>query len=192
MWLLTGLGNPGPKYAGNRHTIGFRVIDEVARRWKVGGFQSKFGGEVAVGEVAGEKVVLLKPMQFMNVSGRAVQQTAAFYKLEPNDVVVAHDELDLDFGVLRIKVGGGHAGHNGLRSIMQDLGTPEFVRVRCGVGRPPGTKGFVADYVLSDFPKAQLVEAEILVKEAADAMEDIIKRGPLMAMNRFNVREKPE
>jgi PTH1 family peptidyl-tRNA hydrolase len=192
MWLVAGLGNPGPKYAGNRHNVGFRVVDEVARRWRVTGFQSKFGGEAALGEVAGQKVVLLKPMQFMNVSGRAVQQTAAFYKIEANEICVVHDELDLDFGVLRVKVGGGHAGHNGLRSIVQDLGTPEFTRIRCGVGRPPGTKGFVADYVLSDFSKAQQVEAEIMVKEAADAVEEIVRKGPLLAMNKVNVREKPE
>jgi PTH1 family peptidyl-tRNA hydrolase len=190
MWLLVGLGNPGPKYARNRHNVGFMAIDELASRLRVDSFQSKFGGETA--KVSDRDAVLLKPMQYMNVSGQCVQQAAAFYKIEPDHIVVAHDELDLDFGVVRIKVGGGHAGHNGIRSIIQQLGTPDFVRIRCGVGRPPGSKGFVADWVLSDFSKSQQTEAEIMVKEAADAFEDIPRKGPLIAMNRFNVREKPE
>src|SRR5688572_31611497 len=104
-WLLVGLGNPGPDYAGNRHNIGFRVLDELAGRWRCEGFKAKFGGVVAGGEVAGEKVILLKPMQYMNVSGRAVQQTAAFYRIEPGQIAVVHDELDLDMGITRIKVG---------------------------------------------------------------------------------------
>jgi peptidyl-tRNA hydrolase, PTH1 family len=192
VWLLVGLGNPGPDYAGNRHNIGFRVIDEIASRWRCDGFKAKFGGVVAAGEVASQKVVLLKPMQYMNVSGRAVQQTASFYRIEPKEVVVIHDELDLDMGITRLKVGGGHAGHNGLRSIMQELGTQEFARIRCGIGRPPGTKGFVADYVLSNFAKAQQTEAEIMIKEAADAVEETVKKGPLLAMNKVNQREKQE
>jgi peptidyl-tRNA hydrolase, PTH1 family len=192
VFLLVGLGNPGPDYAGNRHNIGFRVIDEVAGRWRCEGFKAKFGGVVASGDVAGQKAVLLKPMQYMNVSGRAVQQTAAFYRVEPKEVVVVHDELDLELGITRIKVGGGHAGHNGLRSIMQELGTQEFVRIRCGIGRPPGTKGFVADYVLSNFAKAEQTEAEIMIKEAADAVEDVMRKGPLLAMNKVNQREKQE
>lgn len=192
MWLVVGLGNPGPNYSGNRHNIGFRVIDELTRRWRCDGFRSKFGGEVTAGELAGAKVILLKPMQYMNVSGRAVQQTAAFYKVEPAEIAVIHDELDLQLGITRIKVGGGHAGHNGLRSIMQELGTQEFVRVRCGIGRPPGSKGFVADYVLSNFAKAEQTEAEIMIKEAADAVEEIVRKGPRLAMNTVNQREKQE
>ena len=192
MFLLVGLGNPGPKYARTRHNVGFMVVGELASRWRAGTFQAKFGGLAAQAEISGQKTVLLQPQQYMNVSGRAVQQTAQFYKIEPKDIVVIHDELDLDFGVTRIKVGGGHAGHNGLRSIIQELGTPEFIRIRCGVGRPPGSKGFVADYVLGDFPKAQQTEAEIMVKEAADAAEAIVKVGALMAMNKFNVRGKQE
>jgi PTH1 family peptidyl-tRNA hydrolase len=172
--------------------VGFRVADELANRWRAGTFQAKFGGAVAQVDLAGQKAVLLEPQQYMNLSGKAVQQTAAFYKIEPNQICVIHDELDIDFGVTRIKVGGGHAGHNGVRSIIQELGTPDFVRIRCGVGRPPGSKGFVADYVLNDFPKAEQVEAEIMVKEAADAVEEVVKVGPLLAMNRFNKREKPE
>src|SRR5688572_12307542 len=190
MWLLVGLGNPGPKYARNRHNVGFMAIDELASRRRAGSFQSKFGGEAA--KSSDLDAVLLKPMQYMNLSGQCVQQTAAFYKVEPQNIVVAHDELDIDFGVVRIKVGGGHAGHNGIRSVITQLGTPDFVRIRCGVGRPPGTKGFVADYVLGDFPKSQQTEAEIMVKEASDAFMDILAKGPLIAMNRFNVREKPQ
>lgn len=187
MWLLVGLGNPGPKYAQNRHNIGFLVIDEVARRAGAEAWKAKFGGEAAAAQVAGDKAVLLKPTEFMNVSGRAVQRAAAFYQVEPPRMVVVHDEIDLPLGRLRIKVGGGHAGHNGLRSIVQELGSQDFVRVRCGVGRPPGRQD-VASFVLADFAKADRTEVEILVQEAADAVEEIVRRGALLAMNKFNAR----
>jgi peptidyl-tRNA hydrolase, PTH1 family len=191
MWLLVGLGNPGPKYAQNRHNVGFMVIDELARRWNVESFKLKFGGEVAMGEVAGEKAALLKPMEYMNLSGRAVQRTAAFYQVEPATMVVVHDEIDLEMGRLKLKTGGGHAGHNGIRSIAQDLGSPAFARVRCGVGRPGGGGGGrgggkVADFVLGDFGKADLEEAKIMIQEAADAVELIVKKGMLLAMNKWN------
>ncbi len=181
--LVVGLGNPGPKYAQNRHNIGFMVIDEIARRCQVDGFKAKFGGEVASGDLAGEKAILLKPMEYMNLSGRAVQRTAAFYQVEPKAITVVHDEIDLEFGVLRVKLGGGHAGHNGLRSLVAELGTPDFVRVRCGVGHP-GTAANVADYVLGDFQKQEQEEAKILIQVAADAVEEIGKMGPLFAMNK--------
>jgi len=189
MWLLVGLGNPGPKYARNRHNIGFMALDEVARRHRIEAFRAKFGAEVATGEVKGQRAVLLKPMEYMNLAGFAVQRAAAFYQVEPKDMVVVHDEIDIDFGRLKLKVGGGHGGHNGLRSIVQELGSSDFARVRCGVGRP-GTKANVADYVLGDFQRDEQEEAAILIQEAADAVEEIVTRGPLLAMNRFNVREK--
>ncbi len=129
MWLVVGLGNPGREYAETRHNIGFMVMDELARRWELGGWRSKFGGEIA----QDKNVVALKPQEYMNVSGQAVQRTAQFYK--PDQIVVIHDEIDLPFGKLRVKVGGGHGGHNGLRSIIENVGA-EFVRVRCGVGKP--------------------------------------------------------
>jgi peptidyl-tRNA hydrolase, PTH1 family len=189
VWLLVGLGNPGPKYARNRHNIGFLVLDEVARRARADEFRAKFGGELATGEVAGQKAVLLKPMEYMNVSGRAVQRAAAFYQVAPEEIVVVHDEIDLELGRLRLKVGGGHGGHNGIRSIAQDIGSPAFVRVRCGVGRPQG-RGNVSGFVLGDFQEREREEVQILVQEAADAVEEIVRRGALLAMNRFNVREK--
>ena len=185
MRLVVGLGNPGPKYARNRHNIGFMVVDELARRWRVDAFRAKFGGELAMGEGAGEKLVLLKPQEYMNVSGRSLQRTAAFYQAEPKEWIVIHDEIDLPLGTLRVKVGGGHAGHNGLRSIMQDTGTAEFTRVRCGVGRPNGP-GHVADFVLADFRGPEETEAQILVKEAADAVELVMTKGAAVAMNRVN------
>lgn len=202
MRLVVGLGNPGPKYARNRHNIGFMVIDEIARRTKVDGFKGKFGGELTTGDLAGDKAVLLKPMEYMNLSGRSVARTAAFYQVEPKEIIVVHDEIDIDFGTLRVKVGGGHAGHNGLRSMVTELGSADFVRIRCGVGRP-GVRGLgpgaqrgagrdVADYVLGDFQKGEQEEAQILVQEAADAVEDVIRRGALIAMNRWNGSGKKE
>src|SRR5215470_9933453 len=188
MWLLVGLGNPGPKYSRNRHNIGFMVVDELARRTRAESFRGKFGGELTTSEVGGERCVLLKPQEYMNVSGRSVQRASAFYQVEPKEVVVVHDEIDLPLGTLRIKVGGGHAGHNGIRSIAQDLGSSDFVRLRCGAGRPDG-KGRVVGHVLGDFGKSEKVEAEIMIKEAADAVEDILARGALLAMNKTNVRE---
>ncbi len=192
MWLLVGLGNPGPKYAQNRHNIGFMVIDEIANRSRSDGFRAKFGGELTSGDVAGEKAVLLKPQEYMNVSGQAVQRTAAFYQVEPKQLIVVHDEIDLGLGTLRLKVGGGHGGHNGMRSIIQELGTQEFLRVRVGVGRPgPSGKGSnVAGFVLDDFAKAERTEVEIVIKEAADAVESLIKNGPIVAMNKFNGTKK--
>ncbi len=186
MWLVVGLGNPGREYAQNRHNIGFMVVDEVARRAHVDGFRAKFGGEIASGEIAGQKVAVLKPMEFMNVSGRAVQRTAAFYHIEPKETVVVHDEIDLPLGTVRVKAGGGHAGHNGVRSIVQDLGSADFVRIRCGVGK----RGVAASHVLSDFGKAERTEVDIMIQVAADAVEDVLRRGALLAMNKFNVRDK--
>jgi PTH1 family peptidyl-tRNA hydrolase len=186
VWLVVGLGNPGREYAQNRHNAGFLVVDEVARRARLDGFRAKFGGEIVSGEVAGQKVALLKPMEFMNVSGRAVQRTAAFYQIEPKEMIVVHDEIDLPLGTLRVKVGGGHAGHNGVRSIIQDVGSPEFVRIRCGVGK----RGQAASHVLGDFAKGERTEVDIMIQIAADAVEDVLRRGPLLAMNKYNVKDK--
>ncbi|MFH0899741.1 MAG: aminoacyl-tRNA hydrolase [Pseudomonadota bacterium] len=189
MWLVVGLGNPGSRYARNRHNIGFMVVDELASRHHGEGFRAKFGGEVAAREIAGTKVLLVKPLEFMNVSGRAVQRALAFYGVDPSSgLLVAHDDIDLDLGRLKIKTGGGHGGHNGLRSIIQDLGSADFVRVRCGVGRPPGSME-AADYVLADFPAHEREEATIMTKVAADAVEAVVRDGAAKAMNAFNVRE---
>lgn len=211
MWLLVGLGNPGRKYERNRHNLGFRVIDELERRHALGGFRAKFGGEVAAGmlSIAGRhhKAVLLKPMEYMNLSGFAVQRAAQFHDIEPERIIVIHDEIDLDFGRLRLKSGGGHGGHNGLRSLIEQLGANDFLRVRMGVGKPgpnPGQAGAagapanaagrdrrVAGYLLSDFPAEQEPQVEELVRTAADAVEAIVARGITAAMNEFHA-PKPD
>lgn len=154
MWLLVGLGNPGDKYAKNRHNIGFMAIDAIAEDIMAPSFRSKFQGQLSETTIAGEKAVLLKPQTMMNNSGVSVQAAAKFYKIPPERIVVFHDELDLAPGKLRVKTGGGNAGHNGLRSIQSHMGTPDFVRVRMGIGHP-GDKNRVHGYVLNDFAKAE-------------------------------------
>jgi PTH1 family peptidyl-tRNA hydrolase len=203
MWLLVGLGNPGSRYARNRHNLGFRVIDELARRHDLGPLRSRFGGMVAAGPILGRhKVLLLQPMEYMNKSGFAVQQAAAFHGVEPAAICVAHDEIDLDFGRLKVKPGGGHGGHNGLRSLIEQLGSSAFARVRLGIGRPPRLEqagaqqrdarddARVAGYVLADFPAAQAPEVDALVARAADAMEAVVALGMQAAMKQFNTEDK--
>ncbi|SEQ61515.1 aminoacyl-tRNA hydrolase [Thalassovita taeanensis] len=153
MLLFVGLGNPGGKYAGNRHNIGFMALDRIAADHGFAPWRAKFQGQVSEGKLGRERVVLLKPETFMNLSGQAVGEAMRFYKLEPGDVTVFHDELDLAPGKCRLKQGGGHAGHNGLRSIHQHIGEA-YGRVRLGIGHP-GHKDRVAGYVLSDFAKAE-------------------------------------
>ena len=148
-WLIAGLGNPGAKYERNRHNIGFRVVDELATRAGMPAWRdTKLGGVVTTGMVAGTKVALVKPMEFMNLSGFAVQRSASFHDADAAHLIVVHDEIDLDFGIVRLKNGGGHGGHNGLRSIMEQLGGGDFARLRMGVGRdpnkPPGSKDAAA------------------------------------------------
>ena len=150
--LVAGLGNPGSGYARHRHNIGFMALDEIARDPAFGPWRAKFQGEIAEGRVGGKRVMLLKPMTYMNESGRSVGEAARFLKVAPADVIVIHDELDLAPGKCRVKLGGGHAGHNGLRSIHQHLG-PDYARVRLGIGHP-GDKRLVSGYVLHDFAKA--------------------------------------
>jgi len=152
MKLFVGLGNPGSEYARNRHNVGFMAVDAIARRASFGPWKRKFHGEAADGELAGEKVLLLKPTTYMNESGRSVGEAARFLKIAEDDIVVFYDEIDLAPGKLKVKSGGGNAGHNGLRSISAHLGN-EYVRVRIGVGHP-GVKELVARWVLSDFAKA--------------------------------------
>ena len=152
MLLLVGLGNPGPKYADNRHNIGFMAVDEIVRRHGFGAWRARFHGLAADGVLDGQKVLALKPTTFMNHSGRAVGEAMRFFKLEPAAVTVIHDEIDLAFGKVRVKRGGGHAGHNGLRDIDAHIGA-DFWRVRVGIGHP-GDKELVHGHVLSDFAKA--------------------------------------
>lgn len=164
MLLLVGLGNPGPKYERNRHNIGFMAVDAIVRRHSFGAWRSRFQALVAEGQLAGEKVLAIKPMTYMNESGRAVGEALRFYKLQPSEVVVVHDELDLVLGKIRVKVGGGHAGHNGLRSIDSHIGSA-FRRIRVGIGHP-GDRDRVHGHVLSDFAKAE----EPLVTRTVDAI----------------------
>jgi len=151
MLLLVGLGNPGPEYAKNRHNIGFMAVDCIADRYSFASYRKKFQGLLAEGDIAGEKVLALKPETFMNESGRSVAACASFYKVPPEDIIVLHDEIDLECAKVRVKRGGGHAGHNGLRSIHDHIG-PDYARVRFGVGHP-GEKDQVAGHVLKDFAK---------------------------------------
>jgi peptidyl-tRNA hydrolase, PTH1 family len=182
--LVVGLGNPGREYAGNRHNVGWMVVDELARRHG-GSWRSKFSGQLAEVRIDGHKVALLKPETYMNESGRAVQAAARFFKVEPDAILVIHDEGDFDLGRLQARSGGGLAGHNGLRSIAQQLGTPDFLRLRIGVGRPErGDPRPLADYVLSDFEPHD--DAEQLVAKAADAVELLDAEGLEATQRRVN------
>jgi PTH1 family peptidyl-tRNA hydrolase len=173
--LVVGLGNPGREYARNRHNVGWMVVDELARRHG-GSWKSKFSGQLAEIRLDGHKLALLKPETYMNESGRSVSGAARFFKLEPGEVLVVHDEGDFDLGRLELKAGGGFGGHNGLRSTAQHLGTPDFLRLRIGVGRPErGDPRPLADYVLSDFEPHD--DAESLIARAADAIEQLDAEG---------------
>jgi peptidyl-tRNA hydrolase, PTH1 family len=184
--LVVGLGNPGREYAGHRHNVGFMVVDELARRTGAS-FRSKFSGELAETRVDGARVALLKPQTFMNESGRAVAGAARFFKVDPEALLVVHDEGDFDLGRLQVREGGGLAGHNGLRSIARTLGTQEFLRLRVGVGRPErGDRRPLADYVLSNFEPHD--DAESVVSRAADAVELVAREGIEAAQQRYNER----
>jgi peptidyl-tRNA hydrolase, PTH1 family len=185
--LVVGLGNPGPRYAGNRHNVGFLVVDELAAR--VGGkFKAHKGGaEVLECRLAGRRVALAKPRSFMNVSGGPVVATTRFYKVAPGNIVVVHDELDLPFGTVRLKLGGGENGHNGLRSISKSLGTRDYLRVRFGIGRPPGRMD-PADFVLRDFSATERKELAFSVDHSADAVEALVGKGLEAAQNLFHTR----
>lgn len=166
MKLVAGLGNPGAGYAGNRHNIGFMALDALHAALAAEGWQKKFNGLTAQAMLGGGKVLLLKPMTFMNRSGQAVQAAAQFYKIAPADIIVLHDELELPPGRLRVKQGGGAAGHNGLKSIDDAIG-PDYWRVRLGIGRPPAGREAVHDYVLQDFAKSEQGWLEALLKAVA-------------------------
>jgi peptidyl-tRNA hydrolase, PTH1 family len=184
-WLIAGLGNPGPDYAGNRHNAGYLVADELAAR--IGGrFRAgKFRASVADGRLAGTPVTLVKPLTFMNESGGPVAALRNFYHLPPSQIVVIHDELDLPFGTIRLKLGGGDNGHNGLRSVTVALGTREYYRVRFGIGRPPGRMDPAA-YVLRDFSAAERKELPFGIDRSADAVEALLCTGLAAAQNAFH------
>ncbi|MBB2913355.1 PTH1 family peptidyl-tRNA hydrolase [Streptosporangium becharense] len=184
-WLVVGLGNPGPEYAGNRHNAGFMVLDELAAR-AGGRFKAhRSRAEVLEGRLAGVPAVLAKPLSFMNLSGGPVKALADFYKVDPARVVVVHDELDIPYGALRAKLGGGDNGHNGLKSITRSLATKDYLRVRFGIGRPPGRMDAAA-YVLRDFATAERKDLAFLVDRAADVVESLIKVGLEQTQNTFH------
>ncbi|MBA0125465.1 aminoacyl-tRNA hydrolase [Haloechinothrix sp. YIM 98757] len=185
--LLAGLGNPGPGYAGNRHNIGFGVLEELASRMGEKFTSHKARADVVEGRLAGCRVVLAKPRSYMNLSGGPVSGLARFFGVEPSGIVAVHDELDLDFGAVRLKFGGGESGHNGLRSITKSLGTKDYYRVRFGVGRPPGRMP-AADYVLKDFSAAERRELDLHIGTCADAVETLLEKGLAAAQTIFHAR----
>lgn len=182
---MVGLGNPGPGYAGNRHNVGAMIADELAAR--LGGrFKAhKAGADVVEGRLGGRRVIVAKPRSYMNVSGGPVNALARFYKIPPGQVIVLHDELDLPPGTIRVKQGGGEGGHNGLRSISNALGSKDYLRVRFGIGRPPGRQD-AADFVLKDFSAAERKELPIDLADAADAAEMLIGHGLLATQNQVH------
>lgn len=191
VWLVVGLGNPGEKYAGHRHNVGYLVTDELAARMGSPFRAHKSGradvveGRLGAPGVAGPRVVLARPRCYMNETGGPVKALATFYKVEPDHVIAIHDELDIAFGTLRVKLGGGDNGHNGLRSMRSSLGTGDFYRVRAGIGRPPGRQD-VADFVLSNYSSTEKKELPFQVMEAADAVETLITDGLERTQQKFN------
>ena len=189
MKLFVGLGNPGAKYAHNRHNIGFMAMDQIASDHGFAPWRGKFQGSVSEGTLGGEKVILLKPETFMNLSGQSVGEAMRFYKLTCDDVTVFHDELDLAPGKLRVKTAGGHAGHNGLRSIHQHI-TPEYHRVRMGIGHP-GHKDAVAGYVLRDFAKAEAGWLDDVLRGVGDGAPELARGDSDKFMNAVALRVAP-
>ena len=187
LWLVVGLGNPGPSYAGNRHNAGFMVLDTLAAR-AGGRFKAhRARAEIVEGRLAGVRAVLAKPRTYMNESGGPVRGLLDYHHLDPAALVVLHDELDIPFASVRLKRGGGEGGHNGLRSITRSAGTKDYLRVRVGIGRPPGRQD-PADFVLRDFSAAERKELPLLVVEAADAAEMLLQRGLGAAQNEVHPR----
>ena len=186
LWLVVGLGNPGPSYAGNRHNVGFLVLDVLAGR--VGGrFKAHKGrADTVEGRLAGQRVVLAKPKCYMNESGGPVASLRDFFKVPAERIIAVHDELDIPFDTLRLKLGGGDNGHNGLRSLTKSLGTKEYLRTRVGIGRPPGRQD-PADFVLKDFSSAEKKDLPLLVDRAADAVEALVSGTLEAAQNTFHV-----
>jgi PTH1 family peptidyl-tRNA hydrolase len=190
-WLVVGLGNPGPAFASHRHNVGYKVAEELARRMQIR-FRAARGmrAEVAEGRIGppggdAPRLILAKSRTFMNETGRAVTRLLAYYKLEPSQMIVVHDELDIDPGQLRVKFGGGDNGHNGLKSIRTAIGTGDFYRVRVGVGRPPGRQD-PADFLLSDIPASAREAIAVEIGRAADAVESLVVAGLDRTQNSFN------
>src|SRR5215472_11152422 len=184
-WLIVGLGNAGPQYARNRHNLGFLVADELARRAGAHFKRDRSRAQVATGRLAGSPVILAKPMTFMNVSGRPVAALRGFYKVPGDRIVVIHDELDIPFDTIRLKLGGGDNGHNGLRSVTDALGSRDYYRIRVGIGRPPGRMDPAA-FVLRDFSAAEREALPLLLSRSADAAEALLERGLAAAQNEYS------
>ena len=189
MFLLVGLGNPGTKYAGNRHNIGFMAVDEIVRRHGFSSWRKRFHGEVSEGTLSGEKCLVLKPLTFMNESGQSVGEAIRFLNLEPDRVIVIYDEIDLLAGKVRVKLGGGAAGHNGIRSISAHIG-PYYTRVRLGVGHP-GDKTLVHPHVLSDFAKAERPWLSELLNAVADYAPLLVEGDTATFQNKVHLALKP-
>ncbi|MBA2660845.1 MAG: aminoacyl-tRNA hydrolase [Bradymonadaceae bacterium] len=183
-YLIVGLGNPGTKYEGTRHNIGFGLVERFARRHQISLTQTKFHGRYGTGSVGVHDLVLLEPQTFMNLSGQAVAPAAKFFDLDSQHIIVAHDELDLALATLRIKAGGGHGGHNGLRDIIARLGNPDFSRLRLGIGRPE--HGNVTAHVLAGFRPDEQPGVDAMLETACDALETLLAEGMEAAQNRYN------
>lgn len=191
-WLIVGLGNPGAEYAHNRHNVGQMVLDELASRIGSGFKSHKSRAHVLEGRfgLGGPRVVLAKPLSYMNVSGGPVAALAKFYGIEPGHVIAVHDEIDIPFDTVKLKLGGGEGGHNGLRDISKALATKDYLRVRVGVGRPPGRMD-TADFVLKDFSGAEKKELPFLIDAAADAVETLVRDGLVAAQQQFHPAKTP-
>ncbi|MCZ6860468.1 MAG: aminoacyl-tRNA hydrolase [Alphaproteobacteria bacterium] len=189
MLLLVGLGNPGPGYAGNRHNFGFMAVDEIARRHGFGPWRRRFQSDISEGLVGGVKILAQKPLSFMNRSGLPVAAAMRFYKLENSEVTVIHDELDISLGKVRVKLGGGHGGNNGLRDVSRHIG-PDYRRVRLGIGHP-GDKDLVEGHILSDFAKAERAQVDTIVDAVAEAFLALAEGDENGFMNKVALRVNP-
>lgn len=187
MLLVVGLGNPGPSYRNHRHNVGFMVVEKLHDRINASEWREKFSGLASKGLCAARETHLLLPQTFMNLSGRAVQKAVTQLGAKPADIIVVHDDLDLPYGDVRVKVGGGHGGHNGLRDISAVIG-PDYLRVRVGIGRP--TVGTVEHFVLSSFSKEEAPELPSVIDRAVEALEGLVADGPAQTMNKTNARPK--
>lgn len=183
MYLIAGLGNPGSEYEHTRHNTGFDAIDFISRRYNIPINRTKFKGLIGEGNMFSTKVMLLKPLTYMNLSGDSVRETASFYKVEPKNIIVIHDDIDLDIGKIRIRPKGSAGGHNGIKSIIANLNSEEFIRVRIGVGYP---KNDLVKFVLDKFSDQDRKIIDKVFETASDAVDTIIKDGVLIAMNKYN------
>lgn len=189
--LIVGLGNPGQEYERNRHNVGFHCLDLLANRHGLSFGKKQRAAVLAMGRIAGQRVILLKPQTFVNLSGKAVSEIARFYQASVENILVIYDDLDLPQGATRLRPGGGSGGHNGIKSIIEHLHAQNFARLRVGIGRPPGRMQ-PKDYVLQDFSEPERETMAAVVERAVDAVECFIQHGIIKAMNRFNIRPEPD